>query len=53
MITIKRTDANNLDFQKLVKQLDESLGIYYKDEISFYDNLNKIDEIKFKSIILL
>jgi len=45
-ITIKRTDSNNLDFQKLVKALDESLKVYYKEEVSFYNTLNVIDEIK-------
>lgn len=46
MITIKRTDSTNTDFQELVKELDKSLGIYYKEETSFYDKLNKIEKIK-------
>lgn len=46
MITLKKTDSTNADFQELVKELDKSLGIYYKDETSFYDKLNKIEKIK-------
>lgn len=46
MIVIKRTDSSNLDFQKLVQQLDQSLGNYYKEEIAFYEDLNAIDKIK-------
>ena len=44
---LKRTDAHNSDFQKLVKELDKSLGVYYKDEISFYSNLNAISDIEY------
>ncbi|MCL7763612.1 GNAT family N-acetyltransferase [Polaribacter sp. Z014] len=47
MITIKRTNSDNIDFIKLVKELDKSLGVYYKDEKSFYEELNNIDKIKY------
>jgi len=47
MITFKRTDSDNTDFQKLVKELDVDLGIYYKEEESFYEELNSIDKIKY------
>tara|TARA_R110000822_G_scaffold307236_1_gene434130 strand:- start:159 stop:614 length:456 start_codon:yes stop_codon:yes gene_type:complete len=47
MITFKRTDSDNKDFQKLVKELDIDLGIYYKEEESFYGELNNIDKIKY------
>ncbi len=46
MITVKRTDSNNQDFRKLVKELDVDLGIYYKGEKSFYNKLNTISPIK-------
>ncbi|SFD36850.1 Ribosomal protein S18 acetylase RimI [Algibacter lectus] len=46
MISIKRTNSNDLDFQKLVEALDIDLGAYYKDEKQFYGKLNNIDEIK-------
>jgi len=46
MISIKRTNSNNLDFQKLVKTLDIDLVAYYKEEKQFYGKLNDIDEIK-------
>lgn len=46
MIKIKRTDSDNLDFKKLVKELDIDLGLYYKEEKSFYGELNDIDKIK-------
>lgn len=47
MITIKRTDSENVDFKKLVNELDLDLGIYYKEEQSFYNKLNNIEKIKF------
>lgn len=46
MIKIKRTNSDNTDFIKLVKELDIDLGIYYKEEESFYGELNNIDKIK-------
>lgn len=46
MITIQRTTSDTLDFKKLTKALDESLGVYYKEEASFYDTLNNISKIK-------
>lgn len=46
MIVIKRTDSNNLDFQKLVMALDSDLKGYYKEESNFYDELNTIEKIK-------
>ncbi|WP_158837774.1 GNAT family N-acetyltransferase [Polaribacter sp. L3A8] len=46
MTTIKRTNSDNLDFIKLVKELDIDLGVYYKEEESFYGELNNIDKIK-------
>ena len=43
---IFRTTSENLDFQKLVKQLDAYLAIMDGDEHSFYDQYNKIDLLK-------
>ena len=47
MIKIKRANSDNSDFKKLVKELDEDLGMYYKEEVDFYGELNCIDKIKF------
>ena len=43
---IKRTDSDNIDFQKLTEELDIDLKFYYKEETSFYGELNAIDKIK-------
>jgi len=45
LITIKRTNSDNLDFKKLVSELDIDLRKYYKEEQSFYDELNNIEKI--------
>ncbi|MBB6372192.1 GNAT family N-acetyltransferase [Chryseobacterium shigense] len=45
-MTIKRTDSSNTDFQNLVKLLDADLAIRNGDDHSFYDQFNKIDNIK-------
>ena len=47
MITLKRTDSENLDFIELVKFLDADLAERDGDEHSFYDQFNKIDKIKY------
>lgn len=46
MITIKRTNSNDVDFLGLVKQLDELLMIRDGEEHVFYAQLNKTDMIK-------
>lgn len=46
MITVKRTNSDNLDFIKLIKELDADLNVYYKEETSFYGELNTLDKIK-------
>ncbi|PWJ43964.1 GNAT family N-acetyltransferase [Sediminitomix flava] len=46
MITLKRTDASNLDFKKLVQFLDIELAIIDGDDHSFYAQYNKTDHIK-------
>ncbi|WP_405292532.1 GNAT family N-acetyltransferase [Algibacter sp. Ld11] len=46
MISIKRTNSDDLDFQKLVEALDIDLGVYYKEEKQFYGKLNNVKEIR-------
>ncbi|KFF17600.1 GNAT family N-acetyltransferase [Chryseobacterium sp. JM1] len=45
-MTTTRTDSSHIDFQNLVKLLDADLAIRNGDEHSFYDQFNKIDNIK-------
>ena len=44
---IQRTDAKNQDFIKLVQQLDAYLAVTDGEEHSFYDQFNKIDQLKY------
>ena len=46
MTTFQRTDSNNADFQDLVKLLDADLAIRDGAEHAFYDQYNKIVNIK-------
>ena len=45
-LKILRTDSKNLDFIQLVKLLDEDLANSDGEQHSFYDQYNKIDNIK-------
>ncbi|HCA08015.1 GNAT family N-acetyltransferase [Chryseobacterium sp.] len=45
-MSITRTDSSHIDFQNLVKLLDADLAIRNGDEHSFYDQFNKINNIK-------
>ena len=47
MIRLTRTNSNNKDFQKLVRELDTDLRIRDGEEHSFYSQFNKIDTIKY------
>jgi putative acetyltransferase len=47
MITCIRTNSENPDFQKLVKELDADLSIRDGAEHGFYSQFNKIDAIKY------
>ena len=47
MISLTRTNSNNKDFQKLVKELDIDLKIRDGEEHSFYAQFNKIELIKY------
>ncbi len=47
MIHCIRTNSDNEDFQKLVRELDKDLSIRDGAEHSFYARFNKIDKIKY------
>lgn len=47
MIRLTRTNSNNKDFQKLVRELDIDLKTRDGEEHSFYSQFNKIDTIKY------
>ena len=51
MITIKRTDSNNIHFIELVRLLDAELEIRDGDEHDFYNQFNAIDTIKYAVVI--
>ena len=44
--TIKRTTANDKDFQWLIKQLDNELWNELKEDQATYDQYNKVPDIK-------
>ena len=46
MIKLKRTNSDDADFQKLVRELDKDLAIRDGDEHGFYAQYNKINAIK-------
>src|SRR5690242_17427239 len=46
MIKVVRTNSDDPDFIKLVKELDDFLAILDGEEHAFYNSLNKIDKIK-------
>ena len=46
MIKIKRTNAEDPDLLLLIKQLDEQLAVTDGEEHAFYDQYNKLDQIK-------
>jgi putative acetyltransferase len=47
MITLRRTDSGDTDFQKLVVELDKELSVRDGDEHSFYSQFNNLDTIKY------
>lgn len=47
MITLKRTNSDDVDFQNLVRELDRELAIRDGEDHSFYAQFNKIDAIKY------
>lgn len=46
MITLKRTNSDDLDFINLVALLDKDLAIRDREDHGFYNQFNKIDKIK-------
>lgn len=46
MSTLKRTNSDDLDFQKLVIELDKVLAVLDGDDHSFYAQYNKLNAIK-------
>jgi GNAT superfamily N-acetyltransferase len=46
MISCTRTNSENRDFQKLVRELDADLRIRDGEDHAFYAQFNKIDKIK-------
>ena len=46
MYKIKRTNSDDLNFQKLIVELDKDLAITDGDEHAFYNQFNKIAAIK-------
>ncbi|MBL7911908.1 MAG: GNAT family N-acetyltransferase [Bacteroidia bacterium] len=46
MYTLKRTTSDDLDYQKLVVELDKDLAIRDGDEHAFFAQYNKSDSIK-------
>ncbi|NDI97535.1 GNAT family N-acetyltransferase [Flavobacterium sp. LaA7.5] len=51
MYTLKRTNSDDADFQKLVVALDKDLAIRDGDDHAFYDQFNKIATIKYVVVI--
>jgi len=47
MINLKRTNSDNPDFRELVEALDADLKIRDGEDHSFYNQFNKIDQIKY------
>lgn len=46
MITLKRTNSDDIDFINLVALLDQDLAIRDGDDHAFYNQFNKTDKIK-------
>ena len=46
MITFQKTDATNKDFHHLISELDKGLLDNYQEAQSYYDQFNKLDDIK-------
>lgn len=46
MIEVKRTNSDDKDFQRLVRELDEYLAVINGTEHDFFSQFNKIDELQ-------
>lgn len=51
MILVKRTNSADKDFIQLVRLLDSELSLRDGEEHGFYDQFNKIDQIKYVVIV--
>lgn len=51
MYKLKRTNSDDIDFQKLVEELDKDLAIRDGEEHSFYAQFNKISTIKYVVVL--
>ena len=51
MFRILKTDSSNIDFIRLVKSLDEYLTEMDGEEHSFYDQFNKVDNLKYVVVL--
>jgi putative acetyltransferase len=51
MYIIKRTNSDDLDFQKLVIELDKELAIRDGDDHEFYAQYNKISSLKYVVVL--
>jgi hypothetical protein len=47
MISLKRTNSDDKDFQNLVRELDKELAVRDGDEHAYYAQFNKIDALKY------
>jgi putative acetyltransferase len=46
MLLLQRTDAKHPDFHRLIRELDKGLLDNYQEAQSYYDQFNKLDDIK-------
>jgi putative acetyltransferase len=53
MVTLKRINSDDMDFQVLVKELDKDLKIRDGEEHSFFAQFNKIDMIRYALVAYL
>ncbi len=51
MNTVKRTNSDNPDFQKLVSELDKYLAIRNGDANDFFVQFNQIDQLKYVVLV--
>lgn len=51
MIKMSRTNSDDPDFKKLVRELDDLLAELDGEEHAFYNSLNKIDSIKHAIVV--
>lgn len=50
-ISVQRTDSKNPDFILLVKELDQELAVTDGEDHAFYDQFNKLDNIKYVVVL--